>query len=226
MSSYIKQIQTTLKNAGHYKGAIDGIAGRLTVQAVEAALSCGICTKSEQADVAVINATDPTVDGNDHLLDKVSLPSSKGNYTLSQLSLDRLKGVHPNLVKVVKRAIEISGVDFRVSEGLRTKARQTELLKQGKTQTMNSRHLTGHAVDLVAIVNGQVSWDFNHYYSIAQAMSKAATELGVKVRWGGAWTVITNKNGTPQDWVRAYKNERAKLGKKPFLDGVHFELPA
>ena len=122
--------------------------------------------------------------------------------------------------------MEISGVDFRVSEGLRTKARQTELLKQGKTQTMNSRHLTGHAVDLVAIVNGQVSWDFNHYYSIAQAMSKAATELGVKVRWGGAWTVITNKNGTPQDWVRAHKNERAKLGKKPFLDGVHFELPA
>ena len=226
MSSYIRQIQADLKEAGLYKGEIDGIAGKMTVQAVETALSRGICTKAEQADVAVINATDPTVDGNDHLLDKVSLPSSKSNYTLSQLSLDRLKGVNPDLVKVIKRAIEISGVDFRVSEGLRTKARQTELLKQGKTQTMHSRHLTGHAVDLVAIVNGQVSWDFNYYYSIAQAMSKAATELGVKVRWGGAWTVITNKNGTPQDWVRAYKNECAKLGKKPFLDGVHFELPA
>ena len=226
MSSYIRQIQTKLQKAGLYTGAIDGIAGKMTVQAVETALSHGICTKAEQADVAVINATDPTVDGNDHLLDEVSLPSPKGNYTLSQLSLDKLKGVNPDLVKVIKRAIEISGVDFRVSEGLRTKARQTELLKQGKTQTMNSRHLTGHAVDLVAIVNGQISWDFEHYYPLALAMSKAATELGVNVRWGGAWTVITNKNGTPQDWVRAYKNERAKLGKKPFLDGVHFELPA
>ena len=226
MSGYIRQIQTKLQKAGLYTGAIDGIAGKMTVQAVETALSCGICTKAEQADVAVINATDSTVDGNDRLLDEVSLPSSKGDYTLSQLSLDKLKGVNPDLVKVIKRAIEISGVDFRVSEGLRTKARQTELLKQGKTQTMNSRHSTGHAVDLVAVVNGQISWDFNHYYTIAQAIARASTELGVSVRWGGAWTVITNKAGTPQEWVKAYKAERQELGKKAFLDGVHFEIPA
>lgn len=232
MSSYVSQLQTRLKEAGLYTGEIDGIAGKLTVRAVELAIARGVCTTAEQKDVAVIHATDPTVDGNEHLLDLANevigddLPKNKPKYSLGELSLNRLKGVNPNLVKVVKRAIEITGVDFRVQEGLRTKERQALLVRQGASQTMNSRHLTGHAVDLVAIVDGQVSWNFNHYYTIAQAIAKASTELGVSVRWGGAWTVITNKNGTPQDWVKAYKAERKKLGKKEFLDGVHFEIPA
>lgn len=228
MSSHVRQLQTRLKDAGLYTGNIDGIAGKLTVKAVELAISRGICTKDEQKDVAVINATDPTVDGNEHLLGKPNPIKTVANsgFTLSETSLKKLAGVNPSLVKVVKRAIQISGVDFRVTEGVRTKERQAELVRKGASQTMNSRHLTGHAVDLVAIVNGQVSWDFNHYYTIAKAMAQAATELGIKVRWGGAWTTITNKSGTPQDWVKAYKNERAKLGKKPFLDGVHFEIPA
>lgn len=229
MSSYVRQLQTRLKEAGLYTGEIDGIAGKLTVQAVEFALARGVCTTNEQKDVAVIHATDPTVDGNEHLLDVANnddLPKNKQNFSLSALSLSRLKGVNPDLVKVVKRAIEITGVDFRVSEGVRTKERQAELVRQGASQTMNSRHLTGHAVDLVAIVDGQVSWDFNHYYTIAKAMAQASTELGVNVRWGGAWTVITRKNGSPQDWVKDYKAERKRLGKKEFLDGVHFEIPA
>ncbi|OPH36520.1 M15 family metallopeptidase [Moraxella lacunata] len=228
MSSYVRQLQTRLKEAGLYTGDIDGIAGKLTVKAVELAIKRGVCTTAEQKDVAVIHATDPTVDGNEHLLDAVddALPKNKPNFSLGELSLKRLQGVNPNLVKVVKRAIEITGVDFRVSEGVRTIEKQREYVRTGKSQTMNSRHLTGHAVDLVAIVDGQASWDFSHYFTIAKAMAQASSELGVNVRWGGAWTVITNKSGTPQDWVKAYKNERAKLGKKPFLDGVHFELPA
>ncbi|MBE9596810.1 M15 family metallopeptidase [Moraxella sp. K2450] len=228
MSSYVRQLQTRLKEAGLYTGEIDGIAGKLTVKAVELAIARGICTPDEQKDVAVIHATDPTVDGNEHLLDVADndTPKSKPNFRLGELSLKRLQGVNPNLVKVVKRAIEISDVDFRVSEGVRTIERQREYVRTGKSQTMNSRHLTGHAVDLVAIVGGQASWDFSHYFTIAKAIAQASAELGVNVRWGGAWTVITNKSGTPQDWVKAYKNERAKLGKKPFLDGVHFEIPA
>ena len=79
----------------------------------------------------------------------------KKKFVLSRLSLSRLEGVHPDLVKVVKRAIEITEVDFRVSEGLRTKARQAELVKLGASQTQNSRHLTGHAVDLVAMIGLQ-----------------------------------------------------------------------
>lgn len=232
MSSYVRQLQTRLKTAGLYAGEIDGIVGKLTVRAVELAIAQGICSADEQKNVAVIHTTDPSVDGNEHLPNLAdtttndNLPKNKPNYSLSELSLSRLEGVNPNLVKVVKRAIEISGVDFRVSEGLRTKERQAELVRKGASQTMNSRHLTGDAVDLVAIVDGQVSWDFNYYYTIAKAVAQASNELGVLVRWGGAWTVITNKDGTPQDWVKAYKTERKRLGKKEFLDGVHFELPA
>lgn len=231
MSSYVRQLQTRLKTAGLYAGEIDGIVGKLTVRAVELAIAQGICSADEQKNVAVIHTTDPSVDGNEHLPNLAdtttndNLPKNKPNYSLSELSLSRLEGVNPNLVKVVKRAIEISGVDFRVSEGLRTKERQAELVRKGASQTMNSRHLTGDAVDLVAIVDGQVSWDFNYYYTIAKAVAQASNELGVLVRWGGAWTVITNKDGTPQDWVKAYKTERKRLGKKEFLDGVHFELP-
>lgn len=75
-------------------------------------------------------------------------------------------------------------------------------------------------------MNANPSLGFEHYYTLAKAMAQASTELGVKVRWGGAWTVITGKSGTAQEWVKAYKAERKKLGKKEFLDGVHFELPA
>ena len=84
---------------------------------------------------------------------------------------------------------------------------------------MNSKHLTGHAVDIAPVIDGKISWDFEHYYALAQAMAKAATELGVKVRWGGAWVTITGKSGTPQEWVKAYR-----AGGGRFLDGPHFEL--
>lgn len=224
MRSYIKKIQTRLKEAGFYTGQIDGIVGELTERAVELAIiASGNCVTDEQttpsADNAESSLDEPNAD------DTPSETVEKSNYTLSEISLNRLKGVNPNLVKVVKRAIEITGVDFRVQEGLRTIEQQREYVRQGKSQTMNSRHLTGHAVDLVAIVDGQVSWDFEHYCTIAKAIAQASTELGVNIRWGGAWTNITGKNGTPQEWVETYKTERKQLGKKPFLDGVHFEIP-
>jgi peptidoglycan LD-endopeptidase CwlK len=109
------------------------------------------------------------------------------SYKLSEKSLRRLDGVHPDLVKVVKRAIEITPVDFVVIEGLRTKARQAYLLDAGKSRTMNSYHLTGHAVDIAPIVDGQVSWAWKHYYPLADAMMEAAKELNVKITWGGRW---------------------------------------
>ncbi len=108
-------------------------------------------------------------------------------YKLSQKSLDRLKGVHPDLVKVVKRAIELTPIDFRITEGLRTKERQAYLLKKGATRTMRSRHITGHAIDFVALPSGQVSWEWSHYPKIADAFKQAAAELGVSIEWGGDW---------------------------------------
>lgn len=114
-------------------------------------------------------------------------------FKLSTRSLSRLQGVHPDLVKVVERAIEITAVDFMVTEGLRTPERQAELLKAGATQTKNSRHLTGHAVDVAAVVDGKVCWSFAPYGKIAQAMKQAAEELGVAIVWGGEW--VTLKDG-------------------------------
>lgn len=120
-------------------------------------------------------------------------------FILSRLSLSRLVGLHPDLVKVVKRAIEITEVDFRVGEGLRTVERQKQLKAAGATTTLNSRHLTGHAVDLIALVGGEVRWDWPLYHKIAAAMKQAAKELNVPLEWGGNW--------------------------KTFKDGPHYQLP-
>lgn len=122
-----------------------------------------------------------------------------GNFQLSERSKRRLQGVHPDLVKVVERAIQITDTDFTVLEGLRTKARQAQLVASGASQTMNSRHITGHAIDLGAYVAGQVRWDWPLYDKIAATMKKAASEVGVPIEWGGDW--------------------------KSFKDGPHFQLP-
>ena len=223
MSSYVSQIQTKLKAFGLYAGEIDGIAGKMTVDAVAKALERGICTSKEHDDVAVINHSDPTVDEN---INKTlePLPNCSG-FSLSANSMDKLKGVNPALVKVVKRAIQISKQDFAVNEGLRTIERQRQLVKSGASQTMNSRHIGGFAVDLVPIVNGKVSWDWRYFYAIAEAVQASAIELGINVRWGGCWEVINNKSGTAKSWVDNYGAERQKIGKKAFTDGPHFELP-
>lgn len=120
-------------------------------------------------------------------------------FTLGPRSVLRLQGVHPDLVKVVHRAIELSTVDFTVLEGLRTLERQKTLVAAGASKTMNSRHLTGHAVDLGAWVDGQVRWDWPLYHQIAAAMKTAAKELTIPLEWGGGW--------------------------RTFKDGPHYQLP-
>lgn len=120
-------------------------------------------------------------------------------YTLSKKSRDRLVGVHQDLVKVVERAIEITEIDFAVLEGVRSKTRQEHLVKAGASQTMRSRHLTGHAVDLGAYVAGSVRWDWPLYHKLAVAVKQAAAELQVPIEWGGDW--------------------------RTFKDGPHFQLP-
>lgn len=109
-------------------------------------------------------------------------------FRLSERSNDRLAGVHPDLIRVVRRAIRLTAVDFGVTEGRRSKDRQRRLVASGASQTMNSRHLTGHAVDLVAYLDGTVSWDWPLYYRIADAMKEAARLEGVPLEWGGDWT--------------------------------------
>jgi len=109
------------------------------------------------------------------------------SFVLSRRSRDRLAGVHPRLIRVVERAIALSPVDFMVTEGLRTLERQRALVRAGASRTLRSRHLTGHAVDVAALVEGKVRWDWPLYGRIAEAFKIAAAEEGVPVVWGGDW---------------------------------------
>jgi peptidoglycan L-alanyl-D-glutamate endopeptidase CwlK len=114
-------------------------------------------------------------------------------FALSQRSKDRLKGVHPDLVKVIEEAIKESPLDFSISEGLRTKERQKVLFDAGKSKTMNSRHITGHAIDFAVIKDGEVTWDFKYYQLVADHIKKVAKELNVPIMWGGDW--VSFKDG-------------------------------
>lgn len=145
------------------------------------------------------------------------------SYALGITSRLRLRGVHDDLVKVVQRAIRISEIDFTVLEGVRSRQRQVELVKAKASKTMNSRHLTGHAVDLGALLNGSVRWDWELYFTIAEAVKAAAIELDIPVVWGGAWCLL-NTSGDLHDEQAAYVARRRAAGKNPFLDGPHFEL--
>lgn len=109
-------------------------------------------------------------------------------FTFSSRSEQSLKGVHQDLVRVVRRALEISAIDFVVTQGLRTKEEQQRLVSQGASRTMHSRHLTGHAVDLAVLLDGQVRWDWPLYKRLNdEAMQPAARELNIPIVWGGSW---------------------------------------
>lgn len=145
-------------------------------------------------------------------------------FVLGKRSLEKLNGVHPDLVRVVKRAIEITEVDFAAIEGVRSKLRQADLVASGASKTMDGRHITGHAVDLGAYLGGEIRWDWVLYYKIAEAMKQAAIELGVPIIWGGVWDRVLNSLVDVEEASYDYIERRRALGKKPFVDGPHFEL--
>lgn len=144
-------------------------------------------------------------------------------FRLSNRSLSRLEGVHPDLVKVVRLAIELTEVDFGVTEGVRTVEKQREYVAAGASMTMNSRHLTGHAVDVVAYLGGEVRWDFALYQTIAEAFQKAARELAVPVVWGACWKVLNSTDDLTKA-IADYTARKKREGRKPLIDGPHFEL--
>lgn len=148
-------------------------------------------------------------------------------FSLSKKSIDTMTGVHPDLVKVVTLAITLTQVDFRVAEGLRSIERQRELIKRGASQTMNSRHLTGHAVDLVALDGAEVSWQWADYHHIAAVMKAAAEDLSIPVEWGGVWDrPLQELSFDMEREVAEYIERRRALGhKRVFIDGPHFQLP-
>lgn len=118
---------------------------------------------------------------------------------LNERSLSRLSEVHVDLQLVITRADQLGTVDFIVTEGLRSLERQKKLKAAGASQTLKSRHLTGHAVDLAVLVDGEVRWDWPLYHKLAEVVKEAAKIEGVHIEWGG-------------DWLK-------------FRDGPHFQLP-
>ncbi len=150
-------------------------------------------------------------------------------YSLGLRSIVNLRGVHPDLVRVVRRAISLTSQDFTVFEGLRTLARQKELVAAGASQTLNSQHIKqadgyGHAVDLVGYIKG-LRWDWQLCWPVCTAMRVAADEERVRIRWGGAWNVCLNDSiGSPEEVSHQYALWARANGKKPFLDGYHYEI--
>ena len=147
-------------------------------------------------------------------------------FTLSQRSLDRLEGVHDDMIRVVKKAIDLTKIDFGVICGLRTIEEQKALVDKGASQTMKSKHLDGLAVDLMAYVGGRASWELNLYDDIADAMMEAAKLEDVSVRWGAAWHIndIATCGMTMEAAMNDYIDTRRAEGRRPFIDGPHFEL--
>lgn len=121
------------------------------------------------------------------------------NRKFSINSEKKLANIHPDLIRIVRRCLEISQDDFCVIEGLRTPERQKQLFNEGLSKTLNSRHLTGHAVDIAPVINGKIPWDdWKCFEKLAESMKKSAQEIQIKIIWGGDWT--------------------------SFKDGVHFEF--
>lgn len=124
---------------------------------------------------------------------------------MSLLRPERLEGVHVDLRDVIERAAELAPFDVQVLEGMRTVERQKKLLASGASKTMNSRHLTGHAVDIAPVLDTdgdgdkEISWHWPHYHQLAPIVKAAAEELHVAIEWGGDW--------------------------KSFKDGPHWQLP-
>lgn len=148
-------------------------------------------------------------------------------FALSERSLIKLRGVDDKLVQVVRRAIEITTVDFGVVEGLRTPERQIELFNKGASQIREGgTHVEGKAVDLMAYLDDRASWELNLYDNIADAMKQAAIEKNVAVRWGAAWNVpdIRLWRGTMEEAMNYYIDTRRRQNQRPFIDGPHFEL--
>lgn len=154
--------------------------------------------------------------------------------TLNDRSLANLQGVHTDLVRVVARAAQIideiePSAGFVVTEGLRSLLRQEQLVKAGASRTMQSRHLTGHAVDLAATVAGDVRWELNLYYRVALAMRRAAVETRTPVVWGGCWMSLLGVADTADAMAQAVAKYTARVtaaNGRPFIDGPHFQLAA
>ena len=148
------------------------------------------------------------------------------SFKLSTRSRGNLEGVDVGLIAVVDYAIAVTKIDFGVICGLRTMEEQEALVAKGASKTMKSKHLDGHAVDLMAYIGSRGSWELNVYDEIADAMKEGAEAAGIGVRWGAAWHIpdIREWDGTMEDAMNSYVDLRRSQGRRPLIDAPHFEL--
>jgi len=130
------------------------------------------------------------------------------NFQFGKKSEERLATVHRDLSRVARKALSLSPVDFGITEGIRSEGKQKQLVEEGASKTMKSKHLTGHAIDIACFVDGEVTWKLEYYQIVANAFALACDELKVNLRWGGSWKV--------NDFTLNEENK--------FIDAVHFEL--
>lgn len=164
----------------------DGIFGKITEQHVRAfqrengLVQDGIIGPATKAALEAVGS-----------VSYVAAPkAASGKFQLSERSRERLKGVHPNMVRIVERSMELTDIDFMITEGLRTREQQAKYFKAGRSQTMNSKHLTGHAVDVAVLVDGVLTWEWKYYEQLSKYFKQAAKELGIKMTWGGDWKTL------------------------------------
>lgn len=151
-------------------------------------------------------------------------------FKLSQKSEGLLELTPPSLRRVVRRAIGLSKVDFKVAETLRSLDQQKKNIVNGVSWTLDSKHLMhadgfAHAVDLWALSGAQVTWAWPPYFQIAKAMQEASRLEKVPLVWGAAWDRELVLLGTDlEEAVAAYIRRRKALDKEAKLDGPHFQL--
>jgi peptidoglycan L-alanyl-D-glutamate endopeptidase CwlK len=119
-----------------------------------------------------------------------------------------MDGLHPKIVELIKHAIAHTDIDFTVLEGLRSLERQHQLVKSGASTTLNSRHLTGHAIDIAPYVNGEVSWAWPHYYKLKDYIFWASDELNIDIKWGGDWETFKDGPHWELCWTKHPRDEK------------------
>ncbi len=167
-------------------------------------------------------------------------------YKLGKRSQQKLEGVDERMQSVVRYAISVTKQDFSVICGLRTRKQQEALVAKGASKTMKSKHLDGHAVDLMAYLDGSGDrWELNLYDEIADAMAEGARAIDIPMRWGAAWhiddirkwkgashtyelrngkDVTKHYSSSMEDAMSYYIDLRRSEDRLPFIDAPHFEL--
>lgn len=144
--------------------------------------------------------------------------------SLTAASAARRAGVDKSLLDVLDLAAQTCPFDLVLLEGVRSTMRQAELYAARASQTMDSAHLSGDAVDIGAVLGGDVRWDWPLYYTIAVHMQQACISLAVPLRWGGCWDTELSIGSHPESMASGYASRRRAMGRKAFLDGPHYEL--